>query len=116
MIVGRGTFERTIMFAIFVTINVKPGCMDRFAVAMQADAEGSARDEPGCFRFDILTDPSHPNRVYLYEVYRDKAAFDAHMETPHFKKWRDETVSMFDGEPTRIDMETSLLSHVGREP
>ena len=54
------------MFAIFATINIKPGLADEFAQAGLADAQGSVRDEPGCFRFDILRDTENPNRFYLY--------------------------------------------------
>ena len=63
------------MFAIFVTINIKPEHVDAFIEASVGDAEGSTRDEPGCFRFDMLQDPETPTRFYLYEVYRDEAAF-----------------------------------------
>ena len=29
--------------------------------------------------------------VVLYEVYDDRAAFEAHLQTPHFFRWRDAT-------------------------
>ena len=35
---------------------------------------------------DVIQDANHMDRVWLYEVYKDKAAFDAHVQTPHFKK------------------------------
>ena len=42
------------MLSVFVTIQVKPGFRDRFVEAVLDDARGSVRDEPGCFRFDVL--------------------------------------------------------------
>ena len=42
------------MISIFVTIQVKAGFREQFAEASLGDAQGSVRDEPGCFRFDIL--------------------------------------------------------------
>ena len=103
------------MFAIFVTINIKPGHVDAFIEASVGDAQGSTRDEPGCFRFDILQDPEVPTRFYLYEVYRDEAAFEAHLEAPHFLKWRDAVQSFFDGDIGRIDMKTLFPSEEGWE-
>lgn len=103
------------MFAIFVTIDIKPGHVDAFIEASVGDAQGSTRDEPGCFRFDMLQDPEVPNRFYLYEVYRDEGAFDAHLETPHFLKWHETVESFFDGEPQRIDMKTLFPSDAGWE-
>ena len=103
------------MFALFVTIDIKPEHVDAFIEASVGDAQGSTRDEPGCFRFDMLRDPEVPSRFYLYEVYRDEAAFQAHLETPHFLKWRDEVQSFFDGDLQRIDMKTLFPSDLGWE-
>ena len=103
------------MFAIFVTITIKPEHVDEFIAASVGDAEGSTRDEPGCFRFDMLQDPETPTRFYLYEVYRDEAAFQAHLEAPHFLKWREEVQSFFDGDLQRIDMKTLFPSDGGWE-
>lgn len=92
------------MFALFGTINIKPGFREAFLESMLDDARGSMTDEPGCFRFDVLVDDKNPNTIYLYEVYRDQAAFDAHCQAPHFIRWRDTTKDWVD-EP-RVPMVT----------
>ena len=56
---------------------------------MLGDAQGSVQNEPGCLRFDVIQDSADPNRIWLYEVYVDQAAFKAHLQTPHFIKWRE---------------------------
>jgi quinol monooxygenase YgiN len=56
---------------------------------MLDDARGSVNDEPGCYRFDVLQDSDDPNTIYLYEVYRDRAAFEEHQKAPHYLRWRD---------------------------
>jgi quinol monooxygenase YgiN len=61
--------------------------MAAFLEAAGRDAEGSVGNEPGCRRFDVLQDPSVPNRVCFYEVYDDEAAFLRHREMPHFKTY-----------------------------
>lgn len=103
------------MYAVFVTINVKPEHLDPFTDASFGDAQGSVRDEPGCFRFDILRDESVATRFYLYEVYRDVEAFEAHMETPHFKHWWETVERMFDGELSSVKMHTVFPSDAGWE-
>ena len=103
------------MFAIFVTINVKPECVEEFTEASFGDGQGSVRDEPGCFRFDINADAEIPTRFYLYEVYRDEAAFQAHTQAPHFLKWRAAVADMFDGETSKVTMETVFPSDSGWE-
>jgi (4S)-4-hydroxy-5-phosphonooxypentane-2,3-dione isomerase len=83
------------MYVLVVTIDIKPGYKDRFVAEMLDDARGSVRDEPGCVRFDVIQDEKEPNRIYLYEVYKDRAAFDYHMATPHFLKWKNAVQDWF---------------------
>ena len=103
------------MFSIFVTINVDPDKVEEFKQASLGDAQGSVRDEPGCFRFDIHQDTEVASRFYLHEVYRDESAFEAHLEAPHFIKWRDAVRPMFDGDPQRTQMRTVFPSDEGWE-
>ena len=87
------------MCVLMVTLQVKPERREQFMEAMLGDARGSNEDEPGCLRFDTLQDTEDPNRIHLYEVYRDEAAFKAHQQAPHYLKWRD-TVRDWFASPT----------------
>lgn len=73
------------MFAVIVTFEIKPEMIEAFLPLMYENAAASLRDEPGCHRFDVCTDPARPGDVFLYELYTDLAAFDAHRDTPHFR-------------------------------
>ena len=102
------------MHAIFVTINIKPGYREQFKEASLGDSQGSVRDEPGCFRFDILEDKTDPNRFYLYEVYEDEEAhMVAHRNAPHYKKWRETVQDWFDGDTQAVAMNTVFPSDDG---
>lgn len=101
------------MISIFVTIRIKEGFAERFTEASFGDAQGSVRDEPGCFRFDILSNSEDPNLFHLYEVYADEAALDAHREAPHYKKWRATVQDWFDGDIQRVAMTTVFPSDQG---
>ncbi|WP_375737642.1 putative quinol monooxygenase [Pseudomonas boanensis] len=72
------------MYCLLLKTQLKPGSLDEFMDAMRINAAASVRDEPGCLVFDVLQDCSDPDLVWLYEVYTDEAAFEAHMLTPHF--------------------------------
>ncbi len=76
------------MIAMWVKVRVKPEGRQRFLEAIEIDALGSERDEPHCYRFNVLQDEQDPNVYYFYEVYRDQAALEAHRQTPHYAKWR----------------------------
>lgn len=75
------------MKALFVTIHVKPGCRERLLQELGKDAQGSERDEPGCLMFNVAQDDADPDVLHLFEVYRDEAAIDAHVGTPHFQRF-----------------------------
>ena len=101
------------MISIFVTIKVKPEYADQFREASFGDSQGSVRDEPGCFRFDILQNAEAPNTFHLYEVYADDAAIEFHRNTPHYKKWRSTVEDWFDGDVQRVAMKTVFPSDEG---
>jgi (4S)-4-hydroxy-5-phosphonooxypentane-2,3-dione isomerase len=76
------------MFALVVSLQVKPDKRDQFLSAAQDDSTCSVRDEPGCLRFDVLQDNADPNHYFFYEVYVDEDAVKAHTSMPHFVRWR----------------------------
>ena len=101
------------VISIFVTIRIRDGYADRFREASFGDAQGSTRDEPGCFRFDILQNSDDSNLFHLYEVYEDEAALDAHRNAPHYKEWRSTVQGWFEGDIERVAMTTIFPSDEG---
>ena len=101
------------MIAIFVTIKIKDGLADQFRKVSFGNSEGSVRDEPGCFRFDILESSEDNHTFHLYEVYKNEDAFDAHKNTLHFKKWFSTVEPWFDGNVHSIRMNTVFPSDNG---
>ena len=75
-------------FVLIVEFQVKPECRAEFDRAIAVNAQASVRDEPGCRQFDVLRSLEDPNRVVLYEVYDDEAAFrEDHMKRSHTQKF-----------------------------
>ena len=72
------------MYAVCVIIRLRPEMRDDFLPLMIRNAKASLEREPECHRFDVATDSADPDAVFLYELYTDKAGFDAHLETEHF--------------------------------
>ena len=80
-------------FVLVVNIRIKPENVNAFMKQLNENA-AAARKEPGCKQFDVLVDPKDTAKVMLYEVYNDEKAFEAHQQTPHFKKYLAEAVPM----------------------
>ena len=77
--------------ALVVKIHMKAEFREQFLKEMWADAIGSEKNEPGCLMFNIVHDNADPNILYLFEVYKDAKAVDAHKKMPHFVKWLETT-------------------------
>jgi (4S)-4-hydroxy-5-phosphonooxypentane-2,3-dione isomerase len=86
------------MLALWVKVRVKAEARERFLKAIEVDAIGSERDEPGCLCFNVLQDDADPNVYYFMEVYRDEAALEAHRAAPHYAVWR-AAADTLDGPP-----------------
>jgi len=81
-------------FVIVVEFKIQPGKMAAFRKLMDENARASCRDEPGCRRFDVLNSPKDADHILLYEIYDDRAAFDAHVKTRHFLAFNSESAPL----------------------
>ena len=70
---------------VTVLLEVDPDHWSDFLSAVEAQAAASLSAEPACRRFDVSIAADGRPAVFLYEVYADRAAFDAHLATPHFR-------------------------------
>lgn len=70
--------------ALIVEFRIKPERVEAFAEAIEINARASRETEPGCRQFDVCRDPADPTLFFLYELYDDEAAIQAHLRAPHF--------------------------------
>ncbi len=75
------------MYVVAVNFFIKPGNIEAFLPLMMEQARNSLEKEPDCHVFDVCQNPDDPNEVFLYEVYTDRAAFDLHLASEHFKEF-----------------------------
>jgi len=73
------------MYCVTVLFRIHPEHIQRFTQRMRQQAADSLAKEAGCERFDVWSDPARPAEIYLYELYSDRAAFAAHLESAHYK-------------------------------
>lgn len=73
--------------ALIVEFNVKSEHRVAFITLLREHAAGTLADEEGCLQFDVLL-PTENGHVFLYEVYRDEAAFKIHSESERLAKTR----------------------------
>jgi autoinducer 2-degrading protein len=81
------------MYVNAVDIDVVPGERDNYLAALTENGKASVT-EPGCRAFNIQVLASDPNHVFIYEVYDNEAALQAHRASEHFKKHAATTAKM----------------------
>ncbi|MDP8243226.1 MAG: putative quinol monooxygenase [Candidatus Hinthialibacter antarcticus] len=79
------------MFVVVVEFESKAGCEAPLLDAVKTQAKNSIEREVECLQFDVCIEPDHPNKIFLYEVYANESAFQAHTKTNHFAAF-DQTV------------------------
>ncbi len=65
---------------------VTPGNEQAVLAAVRALAPLS-RQEPGNRFYQAYQDVDEPGVIRLFEVYDDEAAYQAHVDSPHFKQY-----------------------------
>jgi quinol monooxygenase YgiN len=73
-------------YVLAVTWRAKPGQEERVAEILRTMVP-LTRQEPGCVHYYAHVATDDPRRFFLFEEYRDEAAFEAHCEADYFKKW-----------------------------
>ena len=75
------------MYIVIGTVQIRPGHRTEFIDGMRRHAREFVAEEPGCVRFDVIQDAGDPDCIWLYEVFKDEAAFQQHVQSPKLIKW-----------------------------
>ena len=75
------------MYVVTVVFVAKSAHREAFREAMLRNAQASREREPGCRQFDVCVDPTDSATIFLYEIYDDRAAFEAHARSDHFREF-----------------------------
>ena len=76
----------TSYFVLTVDMEIIPGQIEPFRKAIEENSAASIK-EPGCLQFHVVSSTTAPNRIFLYEIYVNEAAYQFHRTTEHFKKF-----------------------------
>jgi quinol monooxygenase YgiN len=67
---------------IFATVFAQPDKADEVRAAL-TELVGATRKEPGNVHYVLNEDPKNVGHFYFFEAYKDQAATDAHVKSPH---------------------------------
>jgi quinol monooxygenase YgiN len=75
-------------------LEIDPGQLTAYKNALSEEIATSVREEPGVMRLYAVSVKDNPNQVRIFETYRDQAAYESHLQSPHFKKYKETTKGM----------------------
>ena len=78
----------------FSKITVDPERLDEYNAYLKEEIEASMRLEPGVLTLYATSERENPNKVTILEIYADEAAYQNHIRTPHFQKYKQGTLEM----------------------
>lgn len=73
---------------------INPAQIDTYKAHLMEEIEASVRLEPGVLSLNAVSVKGDPAQIRILEVYADQAAYEAHLKTPHFLKYKDGTATM----------------------
>jgi (4S)-4-hydroxy-5-phosphonooxypentane-2,3-dione isomerase len=76
-----------------VDLEIAPAELEKFIEALKENGAATIK-EAGCRQYDISQSAGNPNQVFIYEVYENEAAVQAHRTSEHFKKYSAATKDM----------------------
>jgi len=75
-------------------LQIDPGQLPAYKDALKEEVETSIRVEPGVLKLYAVSVKDQPSQIRILEVYRDQSAYESHLQTTHFKKYKAETQGM----------------------
>ena len=75
-------------------LEILPEWLDAYLEAAGAVGAESVAKEPGVVCIFPMQKKESPTSIRIVEIYRSEEAYKAHLETPHFRKYKDGTPHM----------------------
>jgi quinol monooxygenase YgiN len=68
--------------------------LESYTAALKEEIETSVYLEPGVLTLYAVAEKDHPTHITILEIYADEDAYKAHLQTPHFIKYKTGTKDM----------------------
>ena len=75
-------------------LQIDPAQLDAYRAALREEIDASIHLEPGVLTLYAVAVKGEPTQIRIFEMYADQAAYEAHLQTTHFKKYKTSTQSM----------------------
>jgi quinol monooxygenase YgiN len=75
-------------------LEIDPQQLDAYKALLAEEQEASVQLEPGVLMLHSVAIADSPTSIRLLEVYASRSAYEAHIKSPHFLKYKTSTEKM----------------------
>lgn len=86
--------QEKIQMVRLAKIIVDPLQLDKYNIALKEQMTTAVRVEPGVLTYYAVADKNDPSHITILEIYADTAAYQLHITTTHFKKYKETVKNM----------------------
>jgi 4-carboxymuconolactone decarboxylase len=88
------TAQKTKLLVRLARIEIDSANITEYKSLLKEEIEASIRLEPGVLTLNAVAEKENPTHITILEVYADSSAYQSHLQTPHFKKYKTGTQHM----------------------
>lgn len=75
-------------------IEIHPDHLEEYKTILKEESRASVKLEPGVISIYPMYQKKNPTQVRILEIYADREAYELHLKTPHFQKYKTTTLKM----------------------
>ncbi|TGE22762.1 antibiotic biosynthesis monooxygenase [Hymenobacter metallicola] len=75
-------------------IEIYPDSLRAYKAILKSEAEASVRLEPGVISIFPMYEQKDSTRIRILEIYASREAYQSHIKSPHFQKYKTTTLNM----------------------
>ena len=75
-------------------IEIDSNYLKEYNLILQEESRASVQLEPGVIAIYPMYQKQSPTQIRILEIYANREAYESHLKTPHFQKYKTSTLKM----------------------
>lgn len=94
LLFSSGFAQKSTMLVRLSEIEIDAKYLTEYRSILKEEARASVQMEPGVISIYPMFQKEQPTQVSILEIYASREAYEAHLKTPHFQKYKTTTAKM----------------------
>ncbi len=88
------TFAQSVQMVRIAKLEIYPEHLAQYKKLLEEEITSSIKKEPGVLTLYAVAEKDRPNFITIFETYLDEQAYQKHLKSPHFIKYKTSTEKM----------------------